>query len=129
MPGILLQNPCQKVSSKKEYLTKKLDYWDKGDFKILLKEGIQKTNETAATTQDYQDQITKIFTKNMLQRKVHAALRAVEKSTSPGVAIMTDQTLEDLEKLHPHAKDAEQVTRIQGEVSYFDHVVFSNINL
>ena len=132
MPGILLQKPCKKTNAKmhSEYLSKRLDSWEKGDFTTLLKEarGIQEKMKLQQPNGDNQDHITKIFTKNMMQGKVHAALRALDKSASSGIAPMTDQTLEDLKKLHPTAQDAVEVTLLQGEVPYFDPVVFSNIN-
>ena len=64
----------------------------------------------------------------MLQGKVHAALKTLDKSESLGVAEMNDQTKEMLRKLHPDAQEAEETTLMTGEIPYFDPVVFSNIN-
>ena len=39
MPGILLQKPCKKTSAKNsEYLNKRMDEWQQGDFDTIMKE-------------------------------------------------------------------------------------------
>ena len=64
----------------------------------------------------------------MLQGKVHAALRVLEKASTLGVAKMTEETMNELRKLHPVAEEAAGITLIDGELPYFDPVVFSNID-
>ena len=100
MPGILLQKPCKKTSAKQnsEYLNKRMDEWERGDFDNIMKEarGIQEKMKLNKSIFDDPDHISKIFTRNMLLGKVHAALRVLEKSEAMGVAEMTDQTIENL---------------------------------
>ena len=80
------------------------------------------------TKAESEEQLSKVFTRHMLQGKVHAALKVLEKSSNLGVATMNEATFAALQKLHPEAKDAAQPTLAQGEIPYFDPVIFSNID-
>ena len=133
MPAVLLQKPCKKSTSKihTEYLNKRLDRWESGNFDSLMKEvrAIQtrlKLNQSSKL--DTPEHLSKIFARHMLQGKVHAALRVLEKSSNLGVKPVTDETMEELRKLHPEAKEAAGSTLIDGEIPYFDPVIFSNID-
>ena len=64
----------------------------------------------------------------MLQGKVHAALRILDKAASLGIAQLTDETLKALSDLHPAAQEAEDVALIEGELPYFDPILFTNID-
>ena len=79
MPGIILQKPCNKTTAKQntEYLNKRLNSWEAGDFETLLKEarGIQERMNRNSSKFEDPDHIIKIFSRHMLQGKVHAALR------------------------------------------------------
>ena len=58
----------------------------------------------------------------MLQGKVHAALRLLEKQANIGVAEVNNETTHSLRTLHPDAKDENADLMMQGEKSYFDPV-------
>ena len=62
----------------------------------------------------------------MLQGKVHAALRVLEKSANLGLATMNDARMEEVRKLHPNAKEATVGTLT--EAPYFDPVMFTNMS-
>ena len=64
----------------------------------------------------------------MLQGKVHAALRVLDKAANAGIAQINDQTMAELRNLHPEAKAASQPTLADGEVPYFDPVILTNID-
>ena len=64
----------------------------------------------------------------MLQGKVHAAMKVLEKSSNLGIAKMTEETFAELQKLHPEAKEAYPQTLAQGEAPYFDPVIFTKID-
>lgn len=132
MPGILLQKPCKKTTAKQhtEYLNKRLNLWESGDFDTLLREarGIQERMKKNKHKFQDPDHINRIFTRHMLQGKVHAALRVLQKSSASGIAEMSEDTMRELEKLHPIAEQAAGITLIGGEIPYFDPVIFSNID-
>lgn len=64
----------------------------------------------------------------MLQGKVHAAMRVLEKSSSSGIMDATAETMNELRKLHPDGKDASDIVLESGEIPYFDPLIFSNID-
>ena len=97
---------------------------------MLMKESraIQERLKLQRLKTETTEHMTNVFAKLMLQGKVHAALRVLEKSANLGLAAMNDSTMEELRKLHPNAKEATEGTLAQGEAPYFDPVIFTNIN-
>ena len=132
MPAILLQKPCKNSKSKQhtEYLAKRLELWFQGNFELLMKEGraIQEKLKLNSSKFDTPEHTTKVFSKLMLQGKVHAALRVLDKASNRGVASMSEETMEKLHELHPEAQEASDETLATGELPYFDPVVFSCID-
>ena len=132
MPAVLLQKPHPKSTSKQntQYLTKRLDLWEEGKFDTLMKEGrgIQEKLRMNKNKLETPEHITEVFTKFMLQGKVHAALRLLEKASNLGIAEVNDLTMEHLKLLHPEPQGAAGITLATGEVPYFDPVVFSAID-
>ena len=131
MPALLLQKPCKKSTAKQhtEYLTRRLNMWTIGNFDEMMKEGrgIQQQLKANQGTESA-DHIAKVFAKLMLQCKVRAALRLLEKASNLGVAELSDQTMRELANLHPEAAEPEMIMMGQGEIPYFDPVRFSNID-
>ena len=64
----------------------------------------------------------------MIQGKVYAAMRVLEKSSSSGIMDATDETMNELRKLHLDGKDASDIVLESGEIPYFDPLIFSNID-
>ena len=74
------------------------------------------------------ENIAKRFAKLMMQGKVHAALRLLDQQQACGILNASAETLEMLKKLHPDGKQAKENILLEGEVEYFDPVIFSNID-
>ena len=132
MPALLLQKPTRKSTAKQhsEYLHRRLQHWKDGNFQALMQEGtaIQDKLKQQTRKDETRDHTAKVFAKLMLQGKVHAALRLLDKAASLGVAELTEQTMKALADLHPTAKPAAESTLLSGELPYFDPVIFSNID-
>ena len=65
----------------------------------------------------------------MMQGKVHAALRVLDKAASLGMAELSEETMKILTEQHPAAEGASQaILMMDGELPYFDPVVFTNID-
>ena len=84
MPALLLQKPSKKSSSKLNtaYLNKRLNLWEEGNFDELMKEmrAIQLTHQRERpSTHDNPDNLAKSFAKLMMQGKVNAALRLLDR--------------------------------------------------
>jgi hypothetical protein len=110
MPALLLQKPCRKSNAKQhsEYLQKRMILWEDGKFDELLREAraIQQKLKQSTSKYDTNEHLAKTFAKLMLQGKVHAALRLLDKEAAGGVLNLNENTLNDLKKLHPEAKEA-----------------------
>lgn len=120
MPAVLLQKPSRKSSAKQhtEYLNKRLSLWEDGKFNELMIEGrtIQKAVSKFTPKTQSQDHLAKTFAKLMLQGKVNAALRLLDREESLGVAKMSDEMMTALKHLHPAAAEAAEDTLYEGEV-------------
>ena len=95
-----------------------------------MKEGreIQKKLKQNQRKDESPEKLAKNFSKLMLQGKVHAALRILDKQESLGVATLSDETINTLKKLHPDANPATEEILMTGELPFYDPVVFSNID-
>ena len=133
MPALLLQKPSKKSSSKlnTEYLNKRLNLWEEGNFDELMKEmrAIQLTHQRERpSTHDNPDNLAKSFAKLMMQGKVNAALRLLDRQETLGVAKMSEDVMTELRNLHPEAQPASADTLMSGDIPYFDPVRFTNID-
>ena len=132
MPAVLLQKPSRKSTSKQhsEYLNKRLGLWEDGKFDELMKEAreIQHAISRPKSKHETADHKAKVFTKLMRQGKVHAALRILDQTKALGIAEMNDNTISILKNLHPAAKETHESTLMEGELPYFDPVIFTNID-
>lgn len=132
MPALLLQKPTRKSTAKQhsEYLQRRIHHWTNGNFDDLIEEGtaIQEKLKQQTRKDETEDHTAKVFAKLMLRGKVHAALRILDKAASLGVAELTEETMKTLADLHPTAKPAAETTLKEGELPYFDPVLFTNID-
>ena len=132
MPALLLQKPSRKSTAKQhsQYLDKRLDLWNAGNFEELMKEcrAIQKRLRDSTPKNKTPEYLAKEFARFMLLGKVNAALKLLNKNTDFGVAAISEKTMDDLRKLHPEAKAADESILLTGDVPFFDPVIFNNID-
>ena len=132
MPKMLLQKPYRKSKTKQHstYLNKRLDQWENGNFEELMKENrdIQHKLRQSLPKKDTTEHIAKCFAHLMLQGKVHAALRLLDKNEELGLAELNAENITKLTALHPEAADADESILMSGELPYFDPIVFQNID-
>ena len=131
MPAVLLQKPCRKSTAKQhtQYLKDRMKKWEEGRFSELMLEtrSIQQKIRQEAPRNNHEN-VAKRFAKLMMQGKVHAALRLLDQQQACGILNASAETLEMLKKLHPDGKQAKENILLEGEVEYFDPVIFSNID-
>ena len=133
MPALRLQKPSKKSSSKLNtaYLNKRLNLWEEGNFDELMKEmrAIQLSHKRERpSTHDNPDNLAKSFAKLMMQGKVNAALRLLDRQETLGVAKMSEDMMTELRNLHPEAQPASDDILMSGDAPYFDPVRFTNID-
>ena len=96
----------------------------------LMKENrdIQHKLRQSLPKKDTTEHIAKCFAHLMLQGKVHAALRLLDKNEELGLAELNAENITKLTALHPEAADADESILMSGELPYFDPIVFQNID-
>ena len=132
MPAILLQKPSRKSTSKQhtEYLKKRMNLWESGMFDELLTEA-RSIQEKLETNNKYEniDHKAKVFAKLMLQGKVNAALKVLQKSSELGIADLSPATVNQLQNLHPNGEEAnEEILIMRESEPFFDDIIFRNID-
>ena len=132
MPALLLQKPSYKSTSKQHSacLARRLLLWEQGDFDSLLKEGrsIQSKIQTNLNDQFSTERIAKTFANLMMQGKVTSAIKMLDKSKCGGVLPLNNDTLSALKQKHPDAQPSNSEVLLDGELPFFDPIVFSTID-
>ena len=128
--SIMLQKPVKESKNKDHvrYLGEHLKKWKDGCFDELLSECeiIQKKMCQSSTRQNHY-QITKVFTRLMLQGKVSSALTWITDNTSKPLDI-TPQVKEQLEEKHPDAAPLATEALINRTPLTVEPVLFKNID-
>ena len=86
MPGLLLQKPSFKSTSKEHALclARRLQLWEQGDFDELLRECRTIQATLTATRKVSNEQLSKTFASLIFRGKVNAALRLLDNESSGG---------------------------------------------
>ena len=103
VPNLLLQKPSKqsKANEHNGKLVERFQLWKNGDITSLIKEGrtIQKriiiNNKTLS-----EPDVTRIFSKLMMEGKVSAALKFLSKNNEQGVLPASEETIKELMLKH-----------------------------
>ena len=106
-----------------------MSLWQAGEFDKLVREAryIQECYASRRRSRT-PEQVSKIFSKLMLEGKVNAAMRLLDETNSGDVPSLSNEVLEELLKKHPASQPADESTLIRGEVPFVDPAVFANID-
>ena len=101
-----------------------------GDFEGQMKENkaIQHKLREGSPSKGTAESIAKGFARLILQGRVHAALRLLNRNEELGIAELTDENVKILKALHPTGAEADESILMTGELPYFDPIVFQNID-
>ena len=116
--SLLLQKPSRKSKAKQHSakLSQRLTLWKEGKIDILLCEGkaIQRQFQQKPRSKE---EITKIFSRLMLQGKVIATLKFFESEAQAGeILSLNDETLQGLYAKHPSPKDIKPFSLLYGPI-------------
>ena len=118
IPNLMLQKPSARSKTKdhSERLTARLKLWNEGKLNEIWKEvaTIQKKLQASKKKQRTDEDISRVFSKLMLEGKVGAALKFLEEQSENAVLKPTADIIKKLEALHPEANTVEPETLIQG---------------
>ena len=102
--------------------------WHNGDIMSLLEEGRPIQKRYTTNKRRSQEDITRIFSKLMLQGKVGAAIKLLEESNECGVHEANDEIITKLRQLHPSpSEEFHEDSLMEGPLkethdSYFDNI-------
>ena len=101
LPIILLQKPSARSKAKdhSEALLRRIDWFQSGDIERLIAEGreIQRRLKPKKSQQD----ISKTFSKLMMEGKIHSALRFLSEESQGGIHQLSEKILNDSRQQHP----------------------------
>ena len=110
MPHLLLQKPSFKAKSKEHSisLSRRMSLWQAGEFDKLVREAryIQECYGSRRRSRT-PEQVSKIFSKLMLEGKVNAAMRLLDETNSGDVLSLSNEVLEELLKKHLASQPAD----------------------
>ena len=130
LPSLLLQKPNResKANQHSAKLSQRLTLWKEGKIDILLREGktIQRQLQRKPRSKE---EITKIFSRLMLQGKVIAALKFLEsEAQTGGILPLNDETLQGLYAKHPSPKDIKPFPLLYGPIGDVPSTYFESID-
>ena len=108
LPTLILQKPSATSKSEEHSaaIERRLALWKQGDLHLLLKEvrfiqGKFVNSKKARTVED----VSKVFSKLVLQRKLLAAMKLLDNESSSGLLDLSPDVLRGLHDKHPEAAD------------------------
>ena len=103
--------------------------WQAGEFDKLVR-GARYIQECYGSRRRSRtpEQVSKIFSKLMLEDKVNAAMRLLNQTNSGDVLSLSNEVLEELLKKHLASQPADESTLIRGEVPFVGPAVFANMD-
>ena len=130
MPALLLQKPTFKSTAKEhsQCLSRRLTQWELGEFNALLSKAstVQAKLPTNPKGLD-EERLAKTFAKLVLEGKTNAAMKLLDRQSSRGVLPLSQNTINELERKHPEASEADPSLLIAGQPPFVDPVMFQNI--
>ena len=124
LPNLLIQKPSQQSKAKEHNnkLSERLQLWKDGNIDTLLKEGRTIQKRLTSGKSRKQTDISRIFAKLMMERKVTAAVKFLSDNSDVGVLPASDEVIRDLKTKHPHP------ALIQNDINKVENSYFDNIN-
>ena len=131
IPNLLLQKPSKQSKAKEhnDKLVERFQLWKNGDITSLVKEGrtIQKRIINNNKTRSEPD-VTRIFSKLMMEGKVSAAIKFLSKNNDQGVLPASEETIKELMLKHPAPALINADTLLEGPLNTTEKSYFDNIN-
>ncbi|CAB3982253.1 Hypothetical predicted protein [Paramuricea clavata] len=130
LPSLILQKPSATSKSKDHSaaILRRLALWKQGDLVALMKEvkfiqGKFANSKKARSVED----ISKVFARLVLQGKVSAAIKLLDKESSSGLLSLSPEVLESLKEKHPLAAEIEDESLLHGPIDHIPPNVFDLI--
>ena len=129
LPSLLLQKPSKESKAKEHFekLKERLNLWYEGKIEKLLSEGRTIQRRILSSKRRSDTDVSKIFTKLMLQGKVNAAIKYLSENNDCGVLTANNEVVDKLREKHPTPGDIAENSLLNGPLpqtpaSYFDNI-------
>ena len=130
LPHLLCQRTHEKsrTTEDRKALERRLELWEKGDVQNLVKEAetLQRKVKKNIGKKKEEDKAKK-FASLMKQGKVAKAARELTSEATAGTLPLNEDTIKELKKKHPQAKEAAEGTKFVGEYNPPNPVIFERI--
>jgi hypothetical protein len=117
LPTILLQKPSARSKAKdhSQALERRLNLWKSGKLDELMKEirHIQKSFTTSRKARPPED-VARSFSKLIMEGKVSAALKMLDRESTTGILNLSEEVLADLQSKHPPPEPIKENSLLEG---------------
>ena len=131
LPSLMLQKPSAKSKAKdhSNCLARRLKLWRNGKIETILKETkhIQKKFTTSKKARFMHD-ISRIFAKLVMEGKISAAIKFLDKESSSGVSELSDSVIKELQTKHPPPAPIADSSLLYGPIDFVPKCFFDSIN-
>ena len=131
LPSLILQKPSSRSKTKEhsECILRRLEMWRNGDLNMLMREvnTIQRKLVTSQKKRSFED-TSRIFAKLVMEGKLSAALKFLDKESSSGVLILSDVVKNELLKKHPDSAPITENALLFGPIDFIPSYIFNSID-
>ena len=131
LPALILQKPSSRSKTKEhsECILRRLEMWRNGDLNMLMREvnTIQRKLVTSQKKRSFED-TSRIFAKLVMEGKLSAALKFLDKESSSGVLILSDVVKNELLKKHPDSAPITENALLFGPIDFIPSYIFNSID-
>ena len=131
LPSLILQKPSSKSKSKEhtECVKRRLELWERGEVLSLLKEAsVIQTRLTSGKKKRSMEDISRVFSKLVMEGKITAALKFLDSEASNGILTISDDVLAELKAKHPDAEPASDECLLRGPINFLPKTFFDSID-
>ena len=132
MPTLILQRTSIKCKSAqiKEHIQRRLKKWINKDIQSLLDETrtLQDRLPNTMNKPMTNEELSKRFSRLMLEGKVNPAIRLLNNNVSGGVLPLTEEVLANLRAKHPEGSPINETMALQGPLIRHCEVIYDEIN-
>ena len=130
LPTLMLQKPSPRSKAKEhsESLVRRITLWRKGDIGELMREirHIQSKINTSKKQRTVED-ISRIFAKLIMEGKVSAAIKFLDRESS-GVLQCSESVLKELKEKHPDESSVKDNSLLYGPLKIIPECFFDSID-
>ena len=132
LPDLLLQKPTRRSKAKdnSQALKRRLDEWNKGNIRGLLKEAKQVQSKLDAYHKSHRsiEAIAKTFSSLINDGKINAAMKMLDESFSGGLLPLSPEIINQLEEKHPKASSVSDEALLQGPLEPAESYTYDRID-